>query len=244
MDFNVAQAWSSVFHHPLAGVFITVLCYQVAQWIYTKSNNISFLHPVLLGLVFVVAILIVFQIPYATYMESAQFLNLFLSLATVALAIPLYNHFNRIRQYFLPLMLTILASSLFAMFSVLSIAWILGGTEKILLSLAPKSVTTPVAIILADQIGAYASLTAVIVMITGVLGAILSPVLFKILGVTDSAEKGLLLGITAHAVGTAKAFEIGNEAGAFSSLGLGLMCIFTAVVLPLMMPVIVVLFLS
>ena len=244
MEINVVQAWSSVLHHPLAGVFITVLCYQVAQWIYTKSGNVSFLHPVLLGLVLVVTLLIMFKIPYATYMESAQLLNLFLSLATVALAIPLYNHFHRIRQHFLPLMLTLLTSSIFAIFSVVSIAWWLGGTEKILLSLAPKSVTTPVAIILADQIGAYASLTAVIVMITGVLGAILSPVLFKIFGVKDQAEKGLLLGITAHAVGTAKAFEIGDEAGAFSSLGLGLMCIFTAVLLPLMMPVIVVLFLS
>jgi len=243
MDFNVVQAWSSIFNHPLAGVFITVLCYQVAQWIYLKSGNISLFHPVLLGLVLVVALLTAFEIPYATYMESAQLLNLFLSLATVALAIPLYNHFHRIRQHFLPLMITLLASSIFAIFSVVSIAWCLGGTEKILLSLAPKSVTTPVAIILADQIGAYASLTAVIVMITGVLGAILSPVLFKLLGVKDQVEKGLLLGITAHAVGTARAFEIGAEAGAFASLGLGLMCIFTAVLLPLVLPIVMILIL-
>ena len=126
MDLNVVQAWSSVLHHPLAGVFITVLCYQLAQWIYNKSGNISFLHPVLVGLVLVVCILMVFKIPYTTYMESAQLLNLFLSLATVALAIPLYNHFYRIRQYFVPLMLTLLASSLFAIFSVVSIAWLMG----------------------------------------------------------------------------------------------------------------------
>ena len=198
----------------------------------------------LLGLVLVVFVLIVFDVPYATYMQSAQLLNLFLSLATVALAIPLYIYFDKIRKQFLPLLLTLVASSVFAIFSIVFIAWYLGGSDKIILSLVPKSVTTPVAIILAEEIGAYASLTAVVVMITGILGALLSPILFSLLGVKDPSEKGIVLGITAHAVGTAKAFEISNETGAFSSLALGLMCIITAILLPWLMPIVYLYFIS
>lgn len=241
MDFNWVNACYAVVTHPLSGVLITLLCYQLAQWIYRYSGYLSLLHPVLVGLSLVIAVLLVFDISYASYIQSAQLLSLLLGAATVALAVPLYNHFHRVRSLFWPLLLTLFGSAVFAVVSVVGIAWLLGADEKILMTLAPKSVTTPVAIILSKEIGGYASLTAIIVSITGILGAVLAQPLFKILGVKDQATKGIVLGISAHAVGTAKAFELSGEAGAFAGLVMGLMSVITALLLPLLLPMLLLL---
>lgn len=244
MNFSWNDAWHAVVSHPFFGLLITLFAYQLAQWVYRVSGHLSLLHPVLVGLCLVVAVLIVFDIPYSTYIQSAKVLSLLLGVATVALAVPLYHHFHRVRALFWPLMLTLSGAAVFAVVSVVGVAWLLGGDEQILITLAPKSVTTPVAIILAEEIGGYASLTAVVVMITGIMGALLAQPLFKILRVKDQATKGIVLGITAHAVGTAKAFELGSEAGAFAGLVMGLMSIITSLLLPLLLPVLLALLLG
>lgn len=131
-----------------------------------------------------------------------------------------------------PLLTTLLFGASFAVISALGIAWLLGGNSETLVSLAPKSVTTPIALGIAEKVGGLQGLTAGVVVFTGVIGAILGPLLFSKLGIRDDRIIGFVTGICAHGVGTTRAFEISSRCGAFSSLGLGMTGALTALILP------------
>ena len=152
--------------------------------------------------------------------------------ATVALAIPLHQQFHHIRNLGKPLIITLLFGGSFAIISAVTVAWFFGANENTLISILPKSVTTPIALGITEKIGGQPGLTAGVVVFTGVIGAIFGPIIFRWLGITDDRIKGFVLGICAHGVGTARAFEISRKCGAFSSLGLGLTGAVTALILP------------
>jgi len=192
------------------------------------------LNPVLLSIIAIVAILVSTGTSYQTYFEGAQFVHFLLGPATVALAIPLYRQFEKVRRSALALVVSIVAGSVTAAVSAVGIAWLLGGSREALASLAPKSVTTPVAMGIAEQLGGLPSLTAALVIITGILGAIAGPWVLDLLRVRGMAARGLAMGTASHGIGTARALQVSEVAGAFSGLAMGLNALATALLLPVL----------
>jgi predicted murein hydrolase (TIGR00659 family) len=225
-------AWAAVTGHPLFLIGVTLGAYQLGLALYERTR-LALFHPVLVSVPVVVAVLWMLGLDYTAYRTSVMPLVILLGPATVALAIPLYLNLRRIRQFFVPVAVTLLVGGTFATLSALLIAWGLGADRMILMTMAPKSVTSPIAMLVAEQIGGVAALAAVFVMFTGVLGAIIGPWLLRVAGITHPAAWGFSMGLTAHAVGTARALEEGEEAGAFAALAMSLMGMTTALLLPL-----------
>ncbi|MER2527325.1 MAG: LrgB family protein [Candidatus Competibacter denitrificans] len=229
---DLINMWVYLATSPLLWLTITLLVYLAGQWLFQRSGGRALLNPVALAISLLALLLLLTGTPYATYFSGAQFIHFLLGPATVALAVPLYLHWKRVRQLFLPLAFGLLAGSLTAILSAMGIAWWLGGSLPTVLSLAPKSVTTPVAMGIAEKIGGLPSLTAVIVMLTGVIGAVAGPALLDWLRIRDDAVKGFALGVGAHGIGTARAFQISGLAGAFAGLAIGLNALLTALLVP------------
>ncbi|XLY87540.1 LrgB family protein [Ectopseudomonas mendocina] len=225
-------AWQALTHHPLFGIGITLGAYQLAMAAYERTRWV-FLQPVLVSMLTVIGILLLCGLSFAEYRSSVAALTLLLGPATVALAVPLYLNLRRIRQLFWPIILTLLIAGTFATVLGAGLAWLFGAERPMLMSMAPKSVTSPIAMLVADQIGGIAALAAVFVMITGVIGAIVGPSILRLCRVHHPAAQGMALGITAHAVGTARALQESDECGAFAALAMSLMGVITAVLLPL-----------
>lgn len=235
MTPRIADIWVYLSASPLLGLTITLLAYQGAYWIYQRANFNPLLNPVLLAIIALVAALHFTGTPYATYFDGAQFVHFLLGPATVALAVPLYSQFDRLRALALPLAGALIAGSLTAIASVIGIAWLLGASESTLLSLAPKSVTAPIAMGIAEKIGGIPSLTAVLVIMTGVSGAMMAKYVLDALRIRDHGVRGFAVGLAAHGIGTARAFQVSEQAGAFAGLGMGLNGATTAILMPLML---------
>jgi putative effector of murein hydrolase len=152
----------------------------------------------------------------------------------VALAMPLYQQWPKLRRHAVPLLVGLLAGSVVAVVSAIAVAWLLGASGETLRSMAPKSVTIPIAMGISEKIGGAPSLTAVLVMITGILGATTTTRLLNLLRIREYSVRGFATGIAAHGIGTARAFQVNQEAGAFAALGMGLNGILTAVLVPLL----------
>ena len=189
-------------------------------------------NPVLVAAALLVTLLLLTDTPYPTYFAGAQFVHFLLGPATVALAIPLYAQLGKVRAMRWPVLLGLSAGSVCAVASAMGIARALGASVPTQLSLAPKSVTTPIAMGVAERIGGIASLTAVLVIVTGIVGAVVAPALFRWLRIKDHAVQGFALGVVAHGIGTARAFAISEQAGAFAALAMGLNGAITALLLP------------
>lgn len=232
MTLEWEAAWQAVIHHPLFGVAITLAAFQLSYAAYDKTRWV-FLQPVLLSMLLVIGVLLACGLGYEEYRGSAQLLTVMLGPATVALAVPLYLNLRRIRELFGPIMITLLLGGITATALGMALAWGFGADRMILMTLAPKSVTSPIAMLVAEQIGGIVALAAVFVMITGILGAIFGPELLRRFGVHHPAARGMALGLTSHAVGTAQALQESDECGAFAALAMSLMGVMTAVLLPL-----------
>ena len=238
MNLDFSAAWQALIHHPLFGLGITLAVYQLAVIAYERTRWI-FLQPVLFSMVVLVALLLLSGLDYGEYSASVSPLILLLGPSTVALAVPLYLNLRRIRQLLVPILVTLLVAGVFATVSGVLLAWLLGAERLVLMTLAPKSVTSPIAMLVADEIGGVAALAAVFVMITGVLGAMFGPALLDLCRVSHPAARGMAMGMTAHAVGTSRALQESEECGAFSALAMSLMGLATAVLLPLLVALIV-----
>ena len=150
------------------------------------------------------------------------------------MAIPLYRQFARVRRSAVALLTSIVAGSLTASVSAMAIAWALGASRDTIISIAPKSVTAPVAMGISEQLGGLPSLTAALVILTGILGAMIGPGILNLLRITDWAARGVAIGTASHGIGTARALQVNEVAGAFSGLAMGLNAIATALLLPLL----------
>jgi len=230
-----SEVWVYLSASPLLGLTLTLLAYQAGCWLFMRSGQRAWANPVLSAIVIVTVFLSLTRIPYARYFEGAQFVHFLLGPATVALAIPLFAQWARLKRMALPLIVALLAGSATAAFSAMFIARALGASSETVFSLAPKSVTTPIAMGIAEKIGGLPSLTAVLVVITGILGAVVFPSLFRVLGVRDHTAQGFAVGLAAHGLGTARAFMVSEEMGAFAALAMGLNGLLTAVLLPLLL---------
>ncbi len=238
MSIDWHGAWQAIAHHPLFGVGLTLAAYQLSISLYEKTR-LMFLQPVLVSMALVIAVLVPLGIGYEEYRQSTTLLTLLLGPATVALAVPLFLNLKRIRQLFWPTLITLSIGGLVATVMGVGLAWAFGAEHMMLMTMAPKSVTSPIAMLVAEQIGGVAALAAVFVLITGVIGATLGPELLCRVGVRHPAAQGMALGITAHAVGTARALQEGEECGAFAALAMSLMGVATAVLLPLAVAMVV-----
>lgn len=232
MNLDWHGAVEAVIHHPLFGIGITLGAYQLVLAAYEKTRWI-FLQPVLMSMLVVISVLLLCGLTYSEYRKSTEILNILLGPATVALAVPLYLNLRRIRQLFWPTFTTLVIGGVVATGACLLLGWWFGAEHMILMTLAPKSVTSPIAMLVAEQIGGVAPLAAVFVLITGVIGAIFGPALLSRCGVHSPEARGMALGLTAHAVGTSVALQESEECGAFAALAMSLMGVATAVFLSL-----------
>jgi len=231
---DITEVWVYLSASPLLFLTLTLAAFQAGSWIYDRSGHNPFLNPVLTAVIAVVALLTLSGTSYETYFEGAQFVHFLLGPATVALAIPLYRQFDRVRRSALALVTSLLCGSLTAIGTAVGLGWLMGASRETLLSLAPKSVTAPVAMGITEQLGGLPSLTAVLVILTGILGAVLGPPLLTLIGVKDWRARGLALGTASHGIGTARALQAGELAGAFSGLAMGLNALATAILLPVL----------
>ncbi|WP_150910599.1 LrgB family protein [Marinobacter halotolerans] len=229
---DIRDIWVYLSASPLLGLTITLIAYGLAYRLYLKANSSPFLNPVLTSVVMLIGLLMVTGTAYSRYFEGAQFVHFLLGPATVALAVPLYDQFARLRALWLPITISLVCGVLVAAGSSIGLAWLLGGSLEIQMSLAPKSATAPVAMGIADTIGGIPSLTAVLTVLTGITGAVTGTRLFELMRIRDDSVKGIAMGVAAHGIGTARAFQVSNQMGAFSGLAMALSAFATALLVP------------
>lgn len=204
MNGKFSDIWVYLSASPLLWLTATLLAYQGAFWIYRKANMNPLANPVAIAVAALVALLWFTDTPYPVYFEGAQFVHFLLGTATVALAVPLYANLETLKKNLLPLGGALLAGSVVAAVSAVGIGWALGASRETLLSLAPKSVTAPIAMGIAEKLGGLPSLTAVLVVSTGILGAVLARGTLNLLRIHDHAVRGFAVGVAAHGIGTAR----------------------------------------
>jgi len=230
----VDPLWVYLRETPLLWLAATLAAFAAGQWLYSRSRLNPLINPVAVAVALLVPVLLLTGTDYRTYFDGAQFVHFLLGPATVALAVPLYRNLSHVRKAFLPMVAALLAGSLTAVGSAVGVAMMLGGSRETMLSLAPKSVTTPIAMGIAERIGGLPSLTAVLVILTGILGAMIATPILNLLGVRDWRARGFATGVAAHGIGTARAFYIDQLAGTFAGIGMGLNGLVTAVLAPLL----------
>ncbi len=231
-ESDLATIWVYLSASPLLGLTATLVAYTLAYRIYTLVNGNPLLHPVVIAVCVLIAFLQLTGTSYATYFDGAQFVHFLLGPATVALAVPLYRQFAKLKRMLFPIVLAVVCGITVGALSSVLIARLLGASLQTQISLAPKSVTAPVAMGISEKIGGLPSLTAVLVVTTGILGAVIGTKLFDLLRIRDDSVKGIAMGVTAHGIGTARAFQVSAEMGAFSGLAMALSAFFSAVILP------------
>ncbi len=218
---------------PLVWLLLTLGSFKLGIIIYEKSNKITLLQPIIISCFILLIALLVTGVSYEKYFKSVEIIHFFLGPATVALALPLYNNLKHVKILFFPILITLLVAGVFSIVLAVSFLWLLGAELPTILSMTTKSITAPIAIITSEQIGAIPSLAVSFVIITGIIGALLGTSIFKILKIKHDTSKGFALGLISHGIGTARAIEISEKAGAFSALAMGLSGIVTAILLPI-----------
>jgi len=216
------------------GFLITITIYWIAKRVYRSSKNKALLSPLLLTPIFLVAFLLWSHIPYESYNTSAQYLTKTLQPATMALAIPLYKHFNVLKKHASQILLSVVFGSLIAISSSAYIAGLLGLNTQMIDSLIPRTVTAPMAMDISQSIGGAPAITAVFAILTGIIGSLIGPFIINSLKIKDCIARGVLLGTSSHAAGTTKAFEFGSISGTISSVSMILTGFITIFAAPLM----------
>lgn len=215
-------------------IALTFVVYVAAQ-ILQRRTGISFLNPILITIAVLICILMSAGVDYDTYAEGGEYIDFWLKPAVVALGVPLYRQLEAIKKQLLPILLAELAGCVVGVVSVVVVAQLLGASKEVILSLAPKSVTTPIAMEIAQTVGGIPALTAAVVVCTGIFGGMAGFKIMKYSRVKSPIAQGLSMGTAAHAVGTSAAMDVGYRYGAFSSLGLTLNGLFTALLTPLIL---------
>lgn len=232
---DFAEIWSYLARGPLLWLTATLVAYAVGDACFRAAGRKPWANPVLIAVTLLAGLLWLTDTPYPTYFEGAQFVHFLLGPATVALALPLWDNLPHVRRAALPLLAALVTGSVVAAASAVAIARAFGITGEVLASLAPKSATAPVALGISERLGGSPTLTAVLVILTGIIGAICTTPLLNALGIRDWRARGFATGVAAHGIGTARAFQVHPVAGAFAGLGMGLNAVLTAFVAPLVL---------
>ncbi len=233
---DFVQLWVYLSSTPLFGLTATLSVYVVAQALYERVDRAPWANPVLWSVVGIGAVLLLTRTPYPSYFAGAQFVHVLLGPAVVALGWPLWQRRAELRRRAGPLLVAALVGGLAAGASAVAIGWAFGLPAEVLRSLAPKSVTAPVAMGIAERIGGVPALAAVFAVLTGMVGALSARTLFTTLGLTresDWAVRGFALGTTSHGIGAARALQVHADAGAYAGIALGLQVLLASLLLPL-----------
>jgi predicted murein hydrolase (TIGR00659 family) len=231
---SVFTLWVYLRASPLLWLTATLAAYLVADQISLRLRRHPAANPVLFAVILLALLLEVTGTDYQAYFDGAQFVHFLLGPATVALALPLVQNAGKVRRLFLPMLAALLAGSLTGMVSAVAVAWSLGASRETVVSLVPKSTTTPIAMGVAEAIGGIPTLTASLVLLTGIIGALAVTPLMNLLGLKDYAARGFAAGVTSHGLGTARAFQVSELAGTFAGLGLALNGFVTALLAPVL----------
>jgi predicted murein hydrolase (TIGR00659 family) len=231
-DFSL---WVYLSTSPLLWLTITLLAWLAADWLARRSSRHPLVNPVLIAVVLVASLLKLTGTDYKNYFDGAQFVHFLLGPATVALAVPLYRNRQRVRHNMLPMAAALAVGSVTAMVSAVAIAGAFGLPRTVLISLAPKSVTAAVAMAVSEKLGGEPALTAVLVIATGIIGAVMVTPLMNALRIRNYAARGFAVGLASHGIGTARAFSVDPVAGTFSGIAMGLNAVVTAVLAPLLL---------
>lgn len=230
---SFVELWTYLSATPLFGLTATVTVYVVAHAAYLRLGQAPWANPVLWTVIMLALLLTISGTPYPVYFSGAQFIHFLLGPAVVALAWPMWQRRDALRRRAVPLLLAALVGGAVACASALLLGGLLGLPREVLMSLAPKSVTAPVAMGIAESIGGIPALAAVFAVLTGMIGALSGRYLFDALRVPSMAARGFALGTASHGIGAARAMQVHADAGAYAGLALGLQAIGAAVLLPL-----------
>jgi predicted murein hydrolase (TIGR00659 family) len=210
------------------GVGISILGYGIGEAL-KKKYKIAIFNPLLIGIIFVITILLSFKIEYSTYKEGAKYLSYLLTPATVCLAIPLYQQLEILKQNIKAVLIGILSGVLASLASILALSILFALTHEQYVTLLPKSITTAIAIGITEELGGFTTVTVAVIVVTGLLGNLMAESICKMFRIREPIAIGLAIGTSAHAVGTAKALEIGEVEGAMSSLAVAVAGLLTVV---------------
>ncbi|MBQ3423206.1 MAG: LrgB family protein [Romboutsia sp.] len=227
----------NVIETPIFGILLTVIFFNIGVFVQKKTKKPIF-NPLLIAIAGIILFLSITKIPYEKYKLGADSINFLLGPVTVSLAIPLYRQFDLLKRYLLEIVVGILCGVIVSLASVLIIGGLTHANIEVLNSLIPKSITTPMGLALTKTLNGIDSITVVSIILTGILGAIISPLVFKIGKIDNSIARGIALGTSSHALGTTKAMEMGEVEGAMSSLSIGIAGIITVVIVPIILSII------
>lgn len=219
---------------PLFGIVLCIFTFELGVWLNKKLKN-PICNPLLVAIALIIAILQVFKIPLENFMAGGDIISLFLAPATAVLALSIYSQLEILKKHFLPILLGCLAGAVVSMTSAAGLCIAFGLDKSLTAAMIPKSVTTPIAMEISRQHGGLVAVTVAAVIFTGILGAILSPLLIKIFRISHPVAQGVAIGASSHAVGTTKAVELGEIQGAMSGISIGVSGIIT-VLLSLFLP--------
>ena len=208
-----------VLNSAVIGVVISLLAYEIGV-VLKKKWKFAFLNPLMISIVLVIGFLVIFRVDYESYNASAKYLSYLLTPATVSLAIPLYQKLELLKKNWLAVFVGIFSGMLTSLAAVLAMAWLFGLSHEEYVTLLPKSITTAIGMGVSEELGGYVTITVAVIIITGVLGNMTAELICKIFRIRHSISKGLAIGTASHAIGTAKAMELGEIEGAMSSLAI------------------------
>jgi predicted murein hydrolase (TIGR00659 family) len=230
---DFVQLWVYLSATPLFGLTATLVIYASAQTVYQKLGQAPLANPVLWSVVILACLLTISNTPYPTYFSGAQFIHFLLGPAVVALAWPMWERRTELRRRVLPLLTAALVGGVAAGGSAVVIAWALNLPIDLIRSLAPKSVTAPVAMGIAEQLHGIPAMAAVFSVLTGLIGAVSAPYLFKMMGGLSAQGRGFALGTASHGIGAARAMQVNIDSGAYAGLALGIQVVLSAILIPL-----------
>ena len=231
---DVVTLWSYLSTTPLIWLTTTIIAFLIADGLARRLGYPPWANAVLLSVLLIAPVLWVTRTDYATYFEGAQFIHFLLGPATVALALPLWDNRHTIKTSVAPILLALVVGSIVAAASAILLARAFGLPLEVLVSLAPKSTTAPVALGISEAVGGLPALTAVLVILTGIIGAVTVTPLMNLLRITDWRARGFAVGVAAHGIGTARAFQVNPVAGAYAGIAMALNALLTSLIVPVL----------
>ena len=210
------------------GVMVSILAYELGVLV-KKKLKLAVCNPPLISVVAVMVILVLFRVDYETYEEGAQLLSYLLTPATVCLAIPLYEQISLLKKNAKAILAGIVSGVLTSLISILIMALLFGFTHEEYVTLLPKSITTAIGMGVSEELGGIVTITVAVIIVTGILGNVIAEYVFRLFGIEEPVAKGIALGSASHAIGTARAMEIGEVEGAMSSLSIAVAGLLTVV---------------
>lgn len=218
---------------PIFGVLISLLAYEIGVYINAKTK-LSIFNPLLIAVAILIFLLTKLHIKYEDFNNGGQLISFFLYPATVALALPMYKKVSLFKENTLPILISILCGDVCGILCVILLSKFFKLSDMLLKSLIPKSITTPIGMAVSRELGGIPSITVVAIILTGVIGSIIGPSLYKILKINDEVAMGIAMGSSSHAIGTSIAMELGETEGAMSGLTMAISGIITVFLAPIM----------